>query len=80
MDMLSEGGTSFNEKKIPFLSKFPVRNNIKYTFAALIGLSGLGLGLFQYYTSEAKQSENVVTVSSLNNNLQKLETQFLVLS
>lgn len=77
MDMLSEGGTSFNEKKIPFLSKFPVRKQYQIaTFAALIGLSGLGLGLFQYYTSEAKQSENVVTVSSLNNNLQKLETQF----
>lgn len=77
MDMLSEGGTSFNEKKIPFLSKFPVRKQYQLaTFTALIGLAGLGLGLFQYYTSEAKQSENVVIVSNLNNNLQKLETQF----
>lgn len=77
MDMLSEGGTSFNEKKIPFLSKFPVRKQYQIaTFSALIGLAGLGLGLFQYYTSEAKQSDNIVVVSDLSNNLQKIDTQF----
>lgn len=77
MDMLSEGGTSFNEKKIPFLSKFPVRKQYQIaTFSALIGLAGLGLGLFQYYTSEAKQSDNIVIVSDLSNNLQKIDTQF----
>lgn len=77
LDMLSEGGTSFHEKKIPFLSKFPVRKQYQIaTFSALIGLAGLGLGLFQYYTTEARQSDNVVIVSDLSNNIQKLDTQF----
>lgn len=77
LDMLSEGGTSFNEKKIPFLSNFPVRKQYQIaTFSALIGLAGLGLGLFQYYTTEAKQSDNIVIVSDLSNNIQKLDTQF----
>lgn len=77
IEMLSEGGTSFNEKKIPFLSKFPVRKQYQFaTFAALIGLAGLGLGLFQYYTTEEKQNLNVVTVSNLSNNIEKLDTQF----
>lgn len=77
MEMLSEGGTSFNEKKIPFLSKLPIRKQYQIaTVAALIGLCGLGFGLIQYYTNEARQSDNVVTVSNLNNNLEKLDTQF----
>lgn len=77
MEMLSEGGTAFDEKKIPFLSKYPVRKQYQFaTFAALIGLAGLGLGLFQYYTNETKQTEAIITVSTLGNNLEKLETQF----
>lgn len=77
IEMLSEGGTAFNEKQIPFLSKFPVRKQYQFaTFAALIGLAGLGFGLVQYYTTEAKQSDTVIAVSTLSNNLEKLETQF----
>lgn len=77
MDMLSEGGTSFKEKKIPLLSKFPIRKQYQIaTFIALIGLAGLGLGLFQYYSTEERQKENSVILSNLNNNLGKLEVQF----
>lgn len=77
MDMLSEGGTSFKEKKIPLLSKFPIRKQYQIaTFIALIGLAGLGLGLFQYYSTEERQTENSVILSNLNNNLGKLEVQF----
>lgn len=77
IEMLSEGGTSFNEKKIPFLSKFPVRKQYQFaTLAALLGLAGLGFGLFKYYTTQEKQSSNVVTVSNLSNNIEKLDTQF----
>lgn len=39
-------------------------------------MGGLGLGLFQYYTTEESQSDNVVVVSDLNNNLQKIDTEF----
>jgi len=77
MDMLSEGGTSFKEKKIPLLSKFPIRKQYQIaTFIALTGLAGLGLGLFQYYSTEERQTENSVILSNLNNNLGKLEVQF----
>lgn len=77
MEMFSENGSSFNEKKIPFLSKFSIAKQYQIaSVAAMIGLVGLGLGLFQYYHAENNQGENIVTISNLNNNLEKIETQF----
>jgi twitching motility protein PilJ len=77
MDMLSEGGTSFKEKKIPVLSKFPIRKQYQIaTFVALVGLAGLGLGLLQYYSREERQTDNSIVIGNLNNNLGKLEVQF----
>ena len=77
MDMISDGENSYKEKTIPFLSKFPVNKQYRIaTIAALLSLTGLGLGLFQYYSVQERQSNNIVTISDLNNNTQKLENQF----